>query len=138
MANNSEFLKKRAKEFWERAKEDFAKSRFNLTALDIEQAMQLWFKYLIFLKAGDFPKTHYFDILVKELSEIYELQEILQFYQKYALQFKTLEDAYIVSRYLPREFNKDEVQKIMEFAEEVFKFFKEKLNETLPLEGGGN
>lgn len=128
MANNGEFLKKRAKEFWERAREDIEKSRFNLAALDIEQAVQLWFKYLIFLKAGDFPKTHYFDILLKELSEIYGLQEIIQFYQN-ALQFKALEDTYISSRYLPKDFNKEEIQRIIEFASEVFKFFKEKLNE---------
>lgn len=129
MGSNIDFLKKRAKEFWERGKEDFEKSRFNLAALDIEQAIQLWLKYLIFLKAGDFPKTHYFDILLKELSEIYEKPEILQFYQKFALQFRTLEDAYITSRYLPREFNKEEAQKIIEFGKEVFKFFKEQLNE---------
>ena len=124
-----EFLKKRAREFWERSREDFEKSRFNLTALDIEQAVQLYLKYLIFLKAGDFPKTHYFDVLMKELSQIYESEEILQFYQNYALQFRVLEDAYISSRYLPGEFNKEEAEKIMKFAETLFVFFKEKLNE---------
>ncbi len=128
MAETGEFLKKRAKEFWQRAEEDFEKSRFNLAALDIEQAIQLWLKYLIYLKAGDFPKTHYFDSLLKEISEIYGQSEILQFYEKYALQFRTLEDSYISSRYLPREFNKEETKKVMEFAAEVFKFFKEKLN----------
>ena len=128
-SNGGEFLKKRAKEFWERSKEDFEKSRFNLAVLDIEQSIQLWFKYLIFLKAGDFPKTHYFDVLIKQLSEIYNCSEILQFYQKHALEFRVLEDAYISTRYLPKEFSKEEVRKIMEFAEEVFKFFKKKINE---------
>lgn len=84
-SNGGEFLKKRAKEFWERSKEDFEKSRFNLAVLDIEQSIQLWFKYLIFLKAGDFPKTHYFDVLIKQLSEIYNCSEILQFYQKHGV-----------------------------------------------------
>jgi len=129
MSSSGEFLKKRAKEFWERSKEDFEKSRFNLTALDVEQAIQLWFKYLIFLKAGDFPKSHYFDILMKELSETYELKEILQFYQKYALQFRALEDAYISSRYFPKEFNKQEAQTIIDFGKTVFEFFEGILNE---------
>jgi HEPN domain-containing protein len=46
--SDAEFLKKRAVEFWERAKEDFKKGSYNLTALDVEQALQLWVKYLIF------------------------------------------------------------------------------------------
>lgn len=125
------FLKKRAKEFWERAKEDFAKARFNLTALDVEQALQLWFKYLIFIKAGDFPKTHYFDLLIKEISEIYELEKILDFYKKNALAFRALEDAYLSSRYLPKEFNSEEAQKMIDFAEELLRFFQEELNEEL-------
>jgi HEPN domain-containing protein len=129
MNDNIDFLKKRALEFWERAKEDFDKSRYNLSALDVEQSIQLWLKHLIFIKAGDFPRTHYFDRLIRELTEIYEIPEIYHFYQKYALQFKTLEDAYIMSRYMPREFNRDEVMRIMEFAQEIFKFFKERLNE---------
>jgi len=41
MSEETEFLKKRAKEFWERAKEDLLKARYNLCALDTEQAVQL-------------------------------------------------------------------------------------------------
>ncbi|MGB9600001.1 MAG: HEPN domain-containing protein [Myxococcota bacterium] len=124
-------MKKRAKEFFERAKEDFKKSRFNLTALDVEQAIQLWLKHLIFLKAGDFPKTHYFDILIKEISEVYNNKKIREFYKEHALEFRTLEDAYITSRYIPREFNKEETQKIMKFSEKVFDLLEDELNEKL-------
>lgn len=52
----SDFLKKRALEFRQRAKEDFQKKRYNLSALDAEQSVQLWLKYLIFQKAGAFLK----------------------------------------------------------------------------------
>jgi len=57
MKKEEKFLKKRATEFWQRAKEDFKKRRFNLSTLDVEQAVQLFLKHLIFVKAGDFPKT---------------------------------------------------------------------------------
>lgn len=123
------FLEKRAKEFWERASEDFQKARYNLSALDIEQAVQLWLKYLIFLKAGDFPKTHYLDRLINELGQVYNCKNILKFYQQHSLEFRGLEDAYITSRYFPKEFNRKEVQKIMEFARSVFKFLEKKINE---------
>jgi len=43
---NFEFLKERAKEFWERGFEDFEKKRLNLSAFDFEQAIQMWVKYL--------------------------------------------------------------------------------------------
>ncbi len=128
MGENKEFLKKRAKEFWDRAKEDFECARFNLVALDVEQAVQLWFKYLIFLRTGDFPKTHYFDILINALSEVYGSPDIVKFYNDNVLQFKALEDGYICSRYLPREFNFEEANKIIDFAEKVFTFTGEKLN----------
>jgi HEPN domain-containing protein len=129
MKGKEKFLKKRATEFWQRAKEDFKKRRFNLSTLDVEQAIQLFLKHLIFVKAGDFPKTHNFGKLFDELSEIYNNEEIKNFYENHILEFKTLEDAYITSRYFPREFEKVEAEKIIEFAQKVIKFLEDKTGE---------
>jgi HEPN domain-containing protein len=129
MKGEEKFLKKRGIEFWQRAKEDFKKGRFNLSALDVEQAVQLFLKHLIFVKAGDFPKTHNFGKLFDELSEIYNSKEIKNFYEDHILEFKALEDAYITSRYFPREFEKIEVEKIIEFAQKVIKFLEDKTGE---------
>jgi len=131
MPEETEFLKKRAKEFWQRAKEDFLKARYNLCALDTEQAVQLWLKYLIFLKAGDFPKTHYFERLIDSLSDIYNTSSVKEFYKANILQFSSLEDAYLTSRYLPKEFSKDEAEKLMEFAGTFLKFLEKVSNEKL-------
>jgi len=115
------FLKDRAKEFWERADEDFQKGRFNLCALDIEQAVQIWLKYLIAIKAGDFPKTHYLDDLINEVTNIYETDKVTKFYQGNILQVRSLEDAYITSRYFPKKFSKDEIESLKQLAENLFK-----------------
>lgn len=123
-----DFLKKRAKEFWQRAKEDFQKGRYNLCALDVEQVVQLWIKYLIYQKAGDFPKTHYFGELINVLTEVYENTSIKDFYQENILQFTSLEDAYLTSRYLPKEFTKEEAEKLMAFVKNFLKFLKNSLN----------
>lgn len=131
MKEESQFLKRRAGEFWQRAKEDFQKERYNLAVLDIEQAIQLWVKYLIFLKAGDFPKTHYFNILVESLAKIYNSPLIKDFYQDNILQFKSLEDAYLTSRYLPREFTREEAKRFTEFASRFLKILEETVNEKL-------
>ena len=110
------FLKKRAQEFWQRAQEDLQKGRYNLCALDTEQAVQLWIKQLILQKAGDFPRTHYFNTLINALIEIYATDSVKNFYQDNILQFTSLEDAYLTSRYLPKEFSKEEAVKLMNFA----------------------
>lgn len=129
MTEETSFLKKRAKEFWERAREDFQKGRYNLCALDVEQAVQLWLKYLIFLQAGDFPKTHYFDRLIYSLADIYNSSKIKEFYKTNILQFTSLEDSYLTSRYLPKEFSKEEAEKLTEFANELFKVLEKFSNE---------
>jgi HEPN domain-containing protein len=45
------------------------------------------------------------------------------------LEFKALEDAYITSRYFPREFEKIEAEKIIEFTQKVIKFLEDKTGE---------
>jgi HEPN domain-containing protein len=120
MREEIDFLKERAKEFWERTSEDIKNGWFNLCVLDIEQSVQLWLKYLIAIKAGDFPKTHYLNELISEVVNIYRTDKLLKFYKKNILQIRSLEDAYITSRYFPKKFSKDETKKLMQLAENLF------------------
>ena len=129
MQGTSDFLKRRAKEFWQRAQEDFEKHRFNLSALDLEQAVQLWMKHLIFVKADDFPKMHYLNRLIEELSIVYDNQDILNFYHSHSLEFRSLEDAYITTRYFEREFTKEEVESLKEFTASLIKFLEKQTGE---------
>jgi len=80
---------------------------------------------LIYLKVGDFPKTHYFDRLIEELSEIYEKGKIQKYYEDNILSFKALEDAYIIARYFPKNFSKKEVSSLINFSKDFLKFLKE-------------
>lgn len=61
-----DFLKERAIEFWETAQYLFEKGRYNLSAFNLEQAIQLWLKYLIGKKVGEWPKTQYLNELIEE------------------------------------------------------------------------
>jgi HEPN domain-containing protein len=67
---NFEFLKERAKEFWERGFEDFEKKRLNLSAFDFEQAIQMWVKYLgdAYFTSRYFPKN-FSENHIKEIVE---------------------------------------------------------------------
>ncbi len=116
-----EFLKKRAKEFLEEALELKEKGKYNLSAFNLEQACQLWLKYLLAKKVGEFPKTHYFLTLVKEFSKVYENKEILDFYWKNELFFDDLEDAYFTSRYFPKVFTENLVDQLIQGAKKFFK-----------------
>ncbi len=126
-----DFLKERAKEFWERAIEDFDKKRYNLAAFDLEQALQLFLKYLIAKKVGEWPHTHYLVELFERLAEVYENRDILKFYEENKLFFDDLSDAYFTSRYYPKVFRKEVVKELIEKSKEFISFLREKIDEKL-------
>ncbi|MCX7716147.1 MAG: HEPN domain-containing protein [Endomicrobia bacterium] len=123
------FLKRRATEFWQEAKRFFEEKKYNLSAFSLEQAVQLFLKYLIAKRTGEWPKIHYLGDLVKKLSEIEEDKEIYKFYEENALFFDDLSDAYFTTRYLPKEFDKNVVYSLIDSCEKFFKFIQQKLNE---------
>lgn len=123
------FLKERAREFFERALEDFEKKRYNLCAFDLEQSLQLFLKYLIAKKVGEWPQTHYLIELLERLVEVYEKKEIFDFYKNNELFFDDLSEAYFTSRYYPRTFRKEVVEKLIEKTKEFISFLEEKINE---------
>jgi len=51
------FLRDRAEEFLDNAKYNLGKGFYNLVMFDIEQFIQLYSRFLIYLKLGDYPKT---------------------------------------------------------------------------------
>ncbi|MCM8772841.1 MAG: HEPN domain-containing protein [Candidatus Omnitrophica bacterium] len=125
------FLKERAREFWERGFEDLEKKRFNLAAFDFEQAIQLFIKYLIGLKVGDWPKTHYFYELIKELADVYDCEEFLKFYKENEIFFSDLEDAYFTSRYFDKKFSENLIKSIIKNCEEFLNLIKKLIGESL-------
>ena len=124
-----EFLKERSKEFYEEALELFKKGKYNLSAFTLEQSLQLYLKYLIGKKVGDWPKTHYLDELVKSLAEAYNKEEFIEYKKENSLFFDDLSDAYFTSRYFPKKFNKELVEELLKNFEKFIKFIEEILNE---------
>ncbi|MCS7151642.1 MAG: HEPN domain-containing protein [Endomicrobia bacterium] len=124
-----DFLKQRAKEFWDEANRLFNEGKYNLAAFSLEQAVQLYIKYLIAKKVGEWPKIHYLPDLFKKLAEIEEDKEFYEFYENNEIFFDDLSDAYFTSRYLPKEFNRSLVSALLENCKKFFKFIEEKLNE---------
>ena len=122
-------MKERSKEFYEEAMELFKKGKYNLSAFTLEQSLQLYLKYLIGKKIGDWPKTHYLDELVKSLAEAYNKEEFIKYKKENSLFFDDLSDAYFTSRYFPKKFNKELVEELLKNFEKFIKFIEEILNE---------
>jgi HEPN domain-containing protein len=115
------FLKERAFEFWEEGIKLFNEKKYNLSVFNIEQAIQLWIKYLIGIKIGDWPKTHYFSELIESLSDVYKSKKVVDFYKNNEIFFNNLEDAYFTSRYFPKVFSENTVSQLIENSKKFIK-----------------
>lgn len=111
-----DFLKRRAKAFLESAQADFARGNYDLVLFHVEQFLQLYLKHLLYRKIGDFPKTHSVVRLIKDVIRVYNGVRLREFYEKNLETLYLLEEAYISSRYLPREYNKDIAERVLKFA----------------------
>ena len=128
-----DFLKKNAVSFLKNAKELFEKGEYNLSAFNVEQAVQLILKYLIAKNFGDFPenfgdlfyenfkdliRTHSIKFLLKKAWEI--CPDLKDIFTKEANVIGNIENAYITSRYYPVEFTREEIEKMLDVADEIF------------------
>jgi len=115
-----EFLKKRALEMLTLAGKAFELGMYNLALFNCEQAIQFYLKYLLAKRVGEYPKTHSIDVLLSELREVGaeppELPDMI---------LDLLEEAYITSRYLPKNYSKETAMNILRFAEDYIRRLSE-------------
>ncbi|MCD6487905.1 MAG: HEPN domain-containing protein [Desulfurococcales archaeon] len=111
-----DFLKRRAKAFLDDARIDFSRGVYDLVLFHVEQFLQLYLKYLLYRKIGDYPKTHSLIRLIREVIKVYGNSLLQRFYNENLETLYLLEEAYISSRYLPRQYDKEIAERILEFA----------------------
>lgn len=127
-----EFLKQRAKEFLKTSKYHFKEKMYHLVAFDLEQALQLYLKYFLFLKTRHYPPTHSLTELFKLLGKAFGVEkEIKKLLKENFHVISDLEEAYISSRYLPAEFTREQVKAMAKFVSKTINFLK-KLHEKNP------
>lgn len=117
----AEILRERAESFLRNAEYLISVKEWDLTIFCIEQYCQLILKYKLLVKSGSYPRTHSMRELIKQLSLYDSNVKILLEDESNLLYLTKLEDAYIVSRYLPRRYDEREVQDTFRFVREVFK-----------------
>jgi len=116
-----EYLKKNAEYFEKKAIEALDEEP-KFVLFFTEQALQLYLKYILAKKLGDYPKTHKLKVLLNEFGKLNK--EVELFIKKYELVIDLLEEAYITSRYIDKTYSKrsaDEAIKMLKEFKEVFK-----------------
>lgn len=120
-----DFLKNKAKIFFESGGEQIQKKRYFLAAFSFEQAAQLYLKYCLFVRLKDFPKIHEIDELIRETGKAYNKEKETQvFLKRNASVIGDLKQAYITSRYLPIDFNQYQTQEMQSFIKRLKIFLK--------------
>jgi len=117
-----EILKERADEFVKLAEYAYKRKRYDLAMFNLEQAAQLYLKYKIWQKLGDFEKTHSITKLLKDFGRVYKKSKAVnKLIKENRKLINDLEIAYIESRYLPAQFFKEDVDKTFEFLNKLKK-----------------
>lgn len=117
----AELLRERAENFLANAEELAAKGNYDLAAFNLEQYCQLILKYHLLVKVGTYSRTHSLLSLLRSLSTLTNSLKELLSDNKWIIMLTKIEDAYIGSRYLPRKYEKGEVEEMLKFVKEVFK-----------------
>lgn len=119
-----ELLKKRALSFFRNAQSDYEHGGYDLVLFHVEQSIQLYSKYLLYRRIGDYPKTHSVIKLLKDVAKVYAYEELNRFMNNNLEALYLLEEAYISSRYLPREYDLDIAARILKLGENILGVFK--------------
>ena len=122
----ADFLKEKAETFLEDAQYDISREKWFAAAFHLEQTVQLYLKYFLFKKYGDYPKIHSLNELFDEFKKGFpeKSKEIEKIQKDKASVIGDLNQAYITSRYLPVDFTRQQIEKMLEFATDLIKFLK--------------
>ena len=119
-----EHLLGRSKQFLETAEYQITRGLWGLAVFSLEQALQLFLKSRMLASGADFPRTRSVRALLEILSDLAPEEKkpsIKSILNDYLLELGMLEDAYITSRYLPREFKREEAERLMKLVKQVMK-----------------
>ena len=109
----------------ESAKRSLGSGDYDIAAFMAEQAVQLFLKSVILEVSGEMPRTYSIRQLFNALRLVLgKHKDIDQFVGRKRSLIIRLEDAYINSRYVLREYEREDVEELVTFAEEVLEFVK--------------
>ncbi len=117
-------LLKRSADFFKTAKYQTSQGFYDLATFSLEQALELFLKAKVLAEGIDFPRTHSIRTLLEILAQLVPENKksvVKDILEKYLLELGMLEDAYITSRYVMREFTEGEAKKLALAVEEIMR-----------------
>jgi HEPN domain-containing protein len=118
-------LRGRSLRMLDSAKRCLASGDYDIAAFMADQAVQLYLKSMILELSGEMPRTHSIRQLFNALRIVLgKPDDIDQFVSRSRSLIIRLEDAYINSRYVSREYEREEAEELACFAEEAITFVK--------------
>jgi len=117
-----EHLMKRSREFLETSEYQIRSGFYGLAVFSLEQALQLYLKSRILANGVEYPETRSVRSLLEMLSDLSmedRKSAIRSLLDRYLLELDTLEDAYITSRYVMREFKREEAERLLDVVKRV-------------------
>ncbi len=121
-------LIERSKRFYETALIQIDREYYDLAAFSLEQSLQLFLKAALLKQGLEYPRIHSIRRLLELIYEVTGKEEVKNVLQKFLIELALLEDVYITSRYIAREYRKEEVFKIKEAVDEVFMVVRKVIN----------
>lgn len=121
-------LLERSRRFYESAIIQIEKGFYDLAAFSLEQSLQLFLKAYLLKLGVDYPRTHSSRKLLEMIYEITKFEVIKELVQKFSIELAFLEDIYITSRYISREFTLNEVSRLKKVIHEVIEVVREVLD----------
>lgn len=115
----AEYLLRRSRRFYETATMQMDRGFYDLAAFSFEQSLQLFLKASLLKLGIDFPRTHSVRRLLEMLHEITGENRIKEVLHRFNVELGALEDACIMSRYVARDYNREEVERFKKVVEEV-------------------
>ncbi|MEM1606033.1 MAG: HEPN domain-containing protein [Fervidicoccaceae archaeon] len=123
-------LLERSRRFYEFALFQIEKGFYDLAMFSFEQSLQLLLKAAPLSLSVDYLRTHSVRRLLELVHELTGSEGVKKLLVEYSVELALLEDAYITSRYVPRDFRAEEVLRVKEAVDRVFRVVREALSKT--------
>ena len=120
-----EYLLRRSRRFYETAVMQMDRGFHDLAVFSLEQSLQLFLKASLLKLGIDFPRTHSVRKLLEIIHEVTGEDKIKEILRRFSIELGALEDAYITSRYVARDYNREEVERFKRVVEEVMGVVRE-------------
>ena len=111
----------RSRRFLLTAEMQIERGFYDLAVFSLEQALQLYLKACLLKLGVDYPRTHSVRKILEVIYKLTGSENIRRLLVEYAIELGVLEDAYITSRYIARDYSEEEARRLYGVVKEVMR-----------------